>query len=185
LGPGVGELLAEIAGPELARLDDAVERLALFVGERAEIDEDAVGTCIVGVKTSSVWELTAAVARRDLGAALMTLSRVYDPRDRGLPLLGTLAWSTRQLIRFQAATAGGASPPEAAKAAGAPPFKAQELARQAGALRPAELERWLLTLSRVDLALKGGSRRTPQAVLESALVSLAGAPRARGARPGP
>jgi len=174
LAPGIGELLAEIAGPELSRLDDAIERLSLYVGDAAEIDDDAVASCIVGVKASSVWELTAAVGRRDLGAALATLASVYDPKDRGLPLVGTLAWSTRQLIKFQAATARGLSPQDAARHAGAPPFKAGDLATQSKALGSKELQRWLLTIAGVDLALKGGSKRSPLAVLEAALITLSG-----------
>lgn len=183
LAPGVGELLAEIAGPELARLDDAIERLSLFVGETEEIGEDAVAECVVGVRAASVFELTSAVARGDLGAALATLASVYDSRDRGLPLLGTLSWSARQLIKFSAATARGLSPPEAAKHAGAPPFKAGELAAQSKAIGPAELERWLRTLSEVDLALKGGSKRPPQAILEAALIRLCGRRASRAAPP--
>jgi DNA polymerase III subunit delta len=174
LAPGVGELLAEIAGPELARLDDAVERLSLFVGADPEIGEDAVADAIVGVKPSSVWELVGAVGRRDLGRALSALSKIYDPKDRGLPLLGTLAWSTRQLVKFHAATSRGMSPPEAAKYAGAPPFKAGELAAQVKQLSPRELERWLLVLADMDLALKGGSKRPPQAILETSLITLCG-----------
>lgn len=174
LSAGASTLLLEVAGPELARLDDAVERLSLFVGDGAEIDEAAVAECIVGVRAASVFELTSALGRRDLGAALSALALVYDPRERGLPLLGTLAWSTRQLMKFSGATARGLSPPEAARHAGAPPFKAGELAAQARALGPAELERWLRTLAEVDLALKGGSRRPPLAILEAAIIRLCG-----------
>jgi len=135
---------------------------------------------IVGVKPSSVWELVSAVGRRDLGSALATLARVYDPKDRGLPLLGTLAWSTRQLVKFSAATARGLSPGDAARHAGAPPFKAGDLAEQSRRVTQAELERWLLTLAEVDLALKGGSKRPPQAILEAMVITLCG--RKRGPR---
>jgi DNA polymerase-3 subunit delta len=172
LSDGVAELILDLAGPELSRLDDAVERLSLYVGDSAEIGTDAVAEAIVGVKPSSVWELTGAVARRDLGAALAALARVYDPKDRGLPLLGTLAWSTRQLIKFSAATARGLPPAEAARHAGAPPFKANELADQCRRLPVEELARWIVVLSQVDLALKGASKRPPRAVLETALISL-------------
>jgi DNA polymerase-3 subunit delta len=97
---------------------------------------------------------------------------VYDPQDRGLRLLGVLAWSTRQLLRFDAAVRGGASPDQAAVRAGAPPFKARELSQQVKALSRAELERGPELLARLDLELKGGSRRPPQAVLESAILRL-------------
>jgi DNA polymerase-3 subunit delta len=139
-----------------------------------------VSDSIVGVKPSSVWELVGAVGRRDLGASLAALARVYDPKDRGLPLLGTLAWSTRQLVKFASATARGLSPPEAAKFAGAPPFKAGELAEQTRRLSPNDLERWLKVLARLDLDLKGGSKRPPQAILEAALISLARSPESSG-----
>ncbi len=181
LAPGVGELLAEIAGPELSRLDDAIERLSLFVGASSEIGEDAVADAIVGVKPSSVWDLVGAVGRRDLGAALAALARIYDAKDRGLPLLGTLAWSARQLIKFQAATARGLSPPDAARHAGAPPFKASELSAQVRKLGARDLERFLLVLADMDLALKGGSKRPPRAILESSLVTLCRRPASPGA----
>lgn len=172
LSGGVAELLLDLAGPELARMDDAIERLSLYVGDAKEIGADDVAEAIVGVKPSSVWELTAAVARRNLGAALAAFARVYDPKDRGLPLLGTLAWSTRQLIKFSAATSRGLPPQEAARHAGAPPFKANDLAEQCRKLPPDELARWLLILGDVDLALKGASKRPARAVLETALISM-------------
>lgn len=168
----VADLLAEIAGPELGSLDDAVERLTLFVGPNEPITEDAVAECIVRVRPTTVWELVGAVANRNVGAALGHLSRVYDPQDRGLRLVGVLAWSARQLIKFDAATRRGLPPAEAAKLAGAPPFKANQLASQVKRIPRAALEQWLDTLAEVDLALKGGSSRPPQAVLEHTIIRL-------------
>src|SRR5262249_15372361 len=101
--PDIAGLVAELARPQLAQLAGAVDRLCLFVGENADITEDAVAECVVKLRPSTVWELVGAVGRRDLGAALAALDRVYDPADRGLRLLGVLAWSTRQLVRFDAA----------------------------------------------------------------------------------
>jgi DNA polymerase-3 subunit delta len=124
------------------------------------------------LRTASVWELVAAVGRRDAGAALAALADVYDPQDRGLRLLGVLAWSTRKLLRFESAVRQGASPEQAAMRAGAPPFKARELSQQVKALPRVELERWPELLARLDLELKGGSRRPPQAILESAILTL-------------
>lgn len=172
ISASVADLLAELSGPELSPVADAVERLCLYVGDGREILEESVSTCVVRLRTASVWELVSAVGRRDAGAALAALADVYDPQDRGLRLLGVLAWSTRQLLRFDSALRGGASPDQAAIRAGAPPFKARELSQQVKALPRAELERWPELLARLDLELKGGSRRPPQAVLESAILQL-------------
>ena len=69
----------------------------------APIDEDAVAECVARVRTADTWALVDAVGTRDLGAGAAHLADAYDPRDRGLPLLGALAWSIRQLARYQAA----------------------------------------------------------------------------------
>ncbi len=185
LAPGVAELIAELAGPELSAVSDALERVCLYVGAGAEVTEDAVAECIVRLRPATVWELVGAVGRRDIGAALAALDSVYDPHDRGLRLVGVLAWSTRQLLKFEAATRDGLPPPEAAKRAGAPPFKARELAEQVKRVPRRDLERWLETLAGADFALKGGSRRPPKAVLEHAILALCQAGSAKRKRPAP
>jgi DNA polymerase-3 subunit delta len=175
--PETADFLAELAGPELSQVVDAVERLSLFVGKDGEITEEAIAECVVRLRPSTVWELVGAVSRRDLGAALRALDEVYDPADRGLRLLGVLAWSTRQLVRFDAALRAGANPNEAAARAGAPPFKARELAAQLKGLEPADLERFILRLAELDANLKGGSKRPPKASLEHTILALIGSPK--------
>lgn len=171
------ELLAALAGPELSAVDDAIERLALYVGTGAlrsggAIDEAAIGVCVARVRTADTWALVDAVGARDLGRAMRTLADAYDPRERGLPLLGALAWSVRQLARYQAASLAGAPPDEAARVAGVfQPFRARELASKARAIPAREVERWILVLAETDIALKS-SRRAADAVLESMLLQL-------------
>lgn len=169
---GCAELLAELSGPELTQLDDAIERLTLYVGDGKEIDEAAIAECISSVKTQTVWQLVDAMGRRDVAGALGALWDVYDPADRGLRLLGVLSWSTRQLLRFRCAVDRGLAPADAAKAAGAPPFKARQLQSQTRRLATPQLEYWLTVLANVDLALKGGSKRPPRGILEEALIRL-------------
>jgi DNA polymerase-3 subunit delta len=179
LEPEIADLLAEIAGPEVAPIADAIERLSLYVGSGQPFTEDAVAACLVRVRQSTVWEMVNAVGRRDLGAALAALNDVYDPRDRGLRLVGLLAWSVRQLIKFDAAVRAGAGPEEAARRAGAPPFKARELSTQLRRLAPADLERWVLLLAEADLELKG-SKRPARATVEDALMQMCRPPARTG-----
>jgi len=170
----VADLLAELAGPEMAFLNDAIERLSLFVGPGAPVTEHAVAECVARVRTADTWALVNAVGARDLGTALRLLADVYDPRDRGLPLLGAVAWSIRQLARFQAALESGMGQDEAAKAAGVyQPFRARELAQKVKSFRPKELERWLLVLAETDVALKS-SRRPADAILDDMLTRMCG-----------
>lgn len=166
------QLLVDLSGQDLAVLTDAIERLSLYVGTGGTIDGKAISDLVVRIRTDSVWELVSAVGRRDAGRALAVLSDVYDPSDRGLKLVSVLAWATRQLLRFDAARKQGLDSGEAAKAAGAPPFKARELEDQLRQLPAESLGRWLLLLAAADLDLKGGTKRPPEAVMERMVLDL-------------
>jgi DNA polymerase-3 subunit delta len=179
LNPSAADLIADVGGSDLATLDDIVERLSLYAGEGAEITEDDVGELIPIVRPATTWQLMDAIGRKDRGEVLGLLQKVYDPQDRGLRLLGALAWSARQMLRFEASLADGLRGADAAKAAGAPPFRARDLERQVRRFGRTNLEAWLVRLRDVDLALKGGSKLPPRAVLESALLELCGTPERR------
>jgi DNA polymerase-3 subunit delta len=171
IAPDVADHLAEIAGPELGYVADAVERLSLYVGPGQPLTEDAVAAVVTRVRQSSVWELIDEVGRRRTARALAVLADVFDPRDGGLRLLGALAWSIRQLVKFDSALRSGSDPREAAARAGMAPFKANDALRTVKALSPATLPSWLRLLAETDLALKS-SRRPAQAVLETMLIEM-------------
>ena len=172
IDPTVADLLAEIAGPGLAYVNDAIERLALYAGSGNEITEDAVTACVARIRTQDTWAVVGAVGERNLQKAFAALADAYDPRDRGLPLLGALAWSIRQLAKFQLAVRAGASTDEAARRAGVyQPYRARELAQRARQFKGQELERWIGVLAETDLALKS-SRRPADAILEDMLTRL-------------
>lgn len=170
LAPGVADLVAEMVGPELGPVADAINRLSLYAGSET-ISEAMVGECVVRLRAATVWELVAAVGRRDAGGALAALHDVYDPYDC-VRLVGLLAWSARQLLRFESALRDGAAPAQAAQQAGAPPFKARELQQQVKLLPRAALEAWLTRLVHIDRALKGGSKLSPKAVLERGILEF-------------
>lgn len=171
LGANAAELLAELCGSDLSVLLDALERVELFVGKGAELSEAAVLQCVANMQPGSVWDLVSAVSRRDAGAALAALERVFEPGG-GPRLVGLLCWSARQLIRFGSARRAGLSPDDAARQAGAPPFKARELSEQMRSLSLERAERWLEALAQLDLDLKGGSRLPQKAQLEAALIGF-------------
>lgn len=171
LSPEVADAIVDLVGGELGPLLDAIERLSLFAGAGAPITEEAVHACIARVRVGSVWGLADAVAARDRAKALELLNENFDPRDRGLPLLGLLASSIRKTLKVRALLAAGASPEEAAKQAGLPPFRARDAAAQARRFGEGDLERAVAIFAEADLALKG-SRRAPLLVLEDAILRL-------------
>lgn len=172
IDPDTCELIAEIAGPDLSYLDDVLERLSLYVGPAQPITEDAVSVCVTRVRLADTWKLVDAASTKDLGKVLALFADVYDPRDRGLPLVGAIAWSLRQLLKLEAALNEGASLDDAARRAGIfPTFRARDHARKLKAFRPRELERWLVIVQETDVALKS-SRRSADAILEEMFTRL-------------
>lgn len=167
----VAEQLAELAGPELGYVVDAIERLSLYVGPKQPITEDAIAQVVIRVRQSTVWELIDALGRRRLDRALAALADAYDPRDGGLRLLGAVSWSVRQMVKFESALAAGASQAEAAQRAGVAPFKANDVAQSVRQLPKGALAGWMRMLAETDLALKS-SRRPAQAVLETMLIEM-------------
>ncbi|WP_438022796.1 DNA polymerase III subunit delta [Sorangium sp. So ce233] len=167
----VAEQLAELAGPELGYVVDAIERLSLYVGPKQPITEDAIAQVVIRVRQSTVWELIDALGRRRLDRALAALADAYDPRDGGLRLLGAVSWSVRQMVKFESALAAGASQAEAAQRAGVAPFKANDVAQSIRHLPKGALAGWMRMLAETDLALKS-SRRPAQAVLETMLIEM-------------
>jgi len=170
---GVAEHLAEIAGPELGYVADAVERLCLYVGLGGKVTADAVAEVVTRVRETDVWELSSAVGSKDFPRALAILDEVYVPRE-GVGLVAMLASSIRKLFRFALAVQGGAAPDEAARVSGVPPFKVREAAAQARALPVEELSRWMFLLAEADGALKG-SRRPERAILDGLILDMVGA----------
>ncbi|MDC3952887.1 DNA polymerase III subunit delta [Polyangium jinanense] len=171
IAPDVADHLAEIAGPELGYVADAIERLSLFVGEGKPFTEDAVVTMVMKVRPGSVWDLVDALTRRRLDKALAVLAEVVDSKDGGLPLLGLVASNVRKMVKMDSALRAGANVNEAAARAGIPPFKAQETAQTLKSLPRGTLPAWVRLLAEADRALKG-SKRSPQAVLETMLISM-------------
>lgn len=171
ISPRAADLLSELAGTDLSSLLDALERVELFVGKGAEVTEEAIVSCVADLQPATVWDLVGAVGRRDAGAALAALERVFEP-GAGPRLVGLLCWSTRQLIRFASARRAGLSAEDAARKAGVPPFKLREISEQLRHLPLERAERWLEALAQVDLDLKGGSRLPQKAVLETALLAF-------------
>ncbi len=169
----VADHLVDLVGGELGPLAEALTRLGLYVGEGAAITDDAVTTMIAPIRPGSVWALTDALSDRDLRKALRVLSEV-PLRSKGdaLPLLGTITSTVRKLAKLDVALQAGEPLATAAQQAGVPPFRAAGTKEALRRLPPGTLERWLLLLARADVDLKGGTKLSERAVIESLVLAL-------------
>jgi DNA polymerase-3 subunit delta len=163
--------LVDCIGTDLSALDDALERLSLYVGADQPITLAAVEACVSRVRVESIWALVDAVSARDRRTALKATSSLLGDREPPLRILALVSRQLRLLGRARQALDEGASPDAAAAAAGAPPFKARELAQAARRMSMPELRRAFRILGEADLAQKGG-KCPPDVALEGAILEL-------------
>jgi DNA polymerase-3 subunit delta len=119
----------------------------------------------------SIWALIDAVSARDRRTALKAAGSLLGDREPPLRILAMVARQLRLLGRARQALDDGASPDAAAAAAGAPPFKARELAYAARRMSMPDLRRAFRILAEADLAQKGGKCPAGLA-LEGAILEL-------------
>ncbi len=98
LEPRAREMLLERAGDDLRGLNQELDKLALFAGERATIRAEDVEAIVTDRGEGWVFDLTRAIAERDAAAALAQLARLLDQGDHPLRLLGTIASEARRLL---------------------------------------------------------------------------------------
>jgi len=163
--------LVDAIGTDLAALDDALERLSLYAGQGQPIRLEAVEAWVSRVRVESIWALVDAVSAQDRRSALKAAASLLDDREPPLRILSLLARQLRMLGRARQALDDGMAPDAAAAAAGAPPFKARELARAAGRMNLAKLSQAFRVLCEADLTQKGG-KCPPDAALEAAILAL-------------
>ncbi len=165
------DALVDAIGADLAALDDALERLSLYVGEGQPIAIEAVEASVARIRVESIWALVDAVSMRDTRTVLRTASSLLADREPPLRILALVARQLRTVAKMREALASGLREPEAAKMAGAPPFKARELKEAARRFTMPTLRQAFVVLAEADVALKG-SKRPPNLVLEEALLRL-------------
>ncbi|MCZ6805580.1 MAG: DNA polymerase III subunit delta [Deltaproteobacteria bacterium] len=175
IAPQAIETLLDAVGDDLAAIDDAIERLSLFVGAGQRIDSDAVMTCVTRIRVESIWSLVDAIGLKDRRKGIAAAQSLLADREPPLRLLAMVARQLRIVARMREALSEGLRPQEAAKRAGAPPFKANDLTASARQFTADTLGEAFALIAQTDMALKS-SKRPPDVVLQDAVLELCTAP---------
>ena len=176
--PRAVEALLDAVGDDLAAIDDAIERLSLFVGPGQRIDADAVIQCVTRIRVESIWSLVDAIGMKDRRKGIAAAQSLLDDREPPLRLLAMVARQLRIVARMREALSEGLRPQEAAKRAGAPPFKASDLTESARRFTADSLGDAFAVIADTDRALKG-SKRPPDVILQNAVLELCAERRSR------
>lgn len=148
------QALAEAAGADLGRLDQALEQLALFAGPGVRITRAHVEEVISETRERSVFELTRAIGEGKPAHALALLANMLRNREPPLKIQFMLLRQLRQIWRSKEMAAAGASPREIAPAVGVAPFFVDDILQPARRLSTATLARSFRRLYEADRSLK-------------------------------
>lgn len=98
LEPQAREMLVERCGGDLRAMQQELDKLLLFAGDRASIRTEDVEAVVTDRGEGWIFDLTRAIAARDAPAALAQLARLLSHGDHPLRLLGTLTSEIRRLL---------------------------------------------------------------------------------------
>jgi DNA polymerase-3 subunit delta len=174
------QLLVDEVGSELGQLADAVERLAIFVGDRKSITAADVEQAVATTRQRNVFELANAVGEGDRGRALAVLGSMLGARESGVRVVAMVARHVRQLWSTQALLAKRLGKFDIAQELGIPPFFVDGIMEQARRFDPPSLARMHDALFRADKDLKS-SRLEDDRILERLVLELT-TPREKRAR---
>jgi DNA polymerase III subunit delta len=102
IDPRAVEPLLEHAGTDIAVLRGDVERLLLYVGERAAITLEDVRAVVSGQTMVNAWGVTNAIERGDARMALRELHLSFESGAVPYMVLGQLAWFVRSKLAMTA-----------------------------------------------------------------------------------
>lgn len=153
LQPDAAQALADLAGPELGRLSQALDQLHLYTGGKA-IALDDVEELVAETRQRNVFELTKAIGAGDVPRSLALLANMLRNREPALRIQFMLARQMRQIWRAKELSAAGAGRNEIASAVGMSPYFLDDVLVPAKRMSRGALARAFERLYQSDQALK-------------------------------
>jgi DNA polymerase III delta subunit len=93
------ERLIELAGNDLRRLNNEMDKIVTFVGEKEMIELDDVNQVSGWVKSFVVWEITDSMTQKDYEQCLIVMNKIL--KNEGVPpqnVLGIISKFFRELL---------------------------------------------------------------------------------------
>jgi DNA polymerase-3 subunit delta len=165
------ELLILNVGGSLRTLDSEIEKIAVYVGEKKNIDGEDVAAVVGVSKGYNVYELTKAVGDRNLKRSLEILERMMDFGEYPPLMVAALTKHFMTLLKLAEGRKRNMSESEIAASIRLSPRRVGEYMSQLRRYSPADLEKSFVPLARADEKLKFSSE-DPRSVMTVLLHEL-------------
>ena len=167
-------LMTELAGTSLGLLDQELQKLASYVGERDKIGVDDVRTLVGGWKAETTWTMINAVRDGQIDLALNCLEKLLHAGEAPQRILGGMNFVFKKIAHATELSRAGKSLPAALKEASVYYKEVEATEQYLRRIRRPRAERILNRLALADFHLKGGSRLPNELQMEQLLLWLSG-----------
>ncbi|MCK4272288.1 DNA polymerase III subunit delta [bacterium] len=154
------QLLCDSVGNNTIALDNELQKLAIYIGERTTIDAQAVTAVVGELRVHTVFEFCDTIASGSLGKAMALLTRLLEAGITPFHLMGTLRWRLSCMARERGGRrrgswSGRVVPGTAGSGKGS---------QQSADLSERDLERMFAQLYETELNLKSGRQKPKTAM---------------------
>lgn len=170
LTPGAWRALEERFGGAMRLLDSCLDQLIVY-SDVSIIDEQTVENLAVRFLKYEPFDLTDALASRDVPRAL-SIFRYFFELEGDMPsAIGLLHWQLKRIWQAKKLVTGGADSHQVARAIGIAPYRLNAFLAQVKKFELAAVERFLDELWRLDWDAKTGGSE-PVIALETFLAGV-------------
>jgi DNA polymerase-3 subunit delta len=176
INPATAAYLVGMAGGELMRLSNELDKLMAYVGEDRPITRTEIDELVRYSREHSNFELSDAIMDGDRKRALTLLDHIFanpaePPQTLALLILGAIASNYRRMLMAKELMRQDAPNSEVAKAAGMSPYVVTRFNERVRKIETARIVAGIERIAQTDIALKS-SLATPRLQLELLICEL-------------
>jgi DNA polymerase-3 subunit delta len=172
ISPDACKLLAAYVGTSLREVQNELEKLSIYIGERKEITTDDVAAVVGMSKEYSIFELQKAIGTRDLRRSIEIVQHMMESGENVPFILIMLTNYFTALWKLCDMRRKGVPPRDQASEARIHPYFFQEYAEALNRFAPSEIEGAFLLLAAADEQAKLSV--DPLQIMSSLIVQLLG-----------
>jgi len=156
---------------DLQKIYNEMQKVAAYVGEKKEIEENDVKEVVADVKGATIFNLMDCIGNKDMGGALDALKILTESGEQPLKILRMITMRIRQLAKGKEMLQEGLSQADIGRSLGIHNFYLKGFFTQVRAFSLAQVEDFTHYLFRSDWKLKS-SRVDKRLILERLIIAL-------------
>ena len=147
-------LFKDLMGSDLMEIQLELKKLKQYMGERKQIEERDILSCLSCLKKDNIFELTEAIGSKNIPRALKALASLLDQNQNEIGLITMIARHIRSLSRLQKGQKQKLNKSQLSQKTGISPYFLKTYLAQSHIWSEEQIYKAMEALSETDKALK-------------------------------